>query len=48
MRDTHTEILRAFLPWQESWNTQFRKLETNMGNNVTSIERRMGILERRL
>jgi hypothetical protein len=48
MRDMQTEILKAFLPWQESWHTQFRKLEANMGNNVTSIEQRMGILERRL
>ena len=48
MRDMQTEILKAFLPWQESWHTQFRKLEANMGNNVTSIEQRMGILERHL
>ena|ERR1039458_975182 len=48
IRDSQTEILKAFLPWQESVHTQFRKLEANMGNNVTSIEQRMGIMERRL
>jgi len=48
IRDSQTEILKAFLPWQESVHTQFRKLEANMGNSVTSIEERMGILERRL
>jgi hypothetical protein len=48
IRDSQTEILKAFLPWQESVSTQFRKLEANMGNNVTAIEGRMNILERRL
>lgn len=48
IRDSQTGVLKAFLPWQESVHTQFRKLEANMGNNVTSIEQRMGILERRL
>jgi hypothetical protein len=31
IRDSQTEILKAFLPWQESVQTQFRKLEANMG-----------------
>jgi hypothetical protein len=35
MRDMQTELLKAFLPWQESVQVQFRKLEANMGNNVT-------------
>jgi hypothetical protein len=48
MRDMQMEILKAFLPWQESVHTQFRKLEANVANNVTSIEQRMGIMERRL
>jgi hypothetical protein len=48
IRDSQTGILKAFLRWQQSVHTQFRKLEANMGNNVTSIEERMGILERRL
>lgn len=48
IRDSQTEILKAFLPWQESVQTQFRKLEADMGNNVTSIQQRMNILERRL
>jgi hypothetical protein len=43
IRDSQTEILKAILPWQESVQTQFRKLEANIGNNVTSIEQRMGI-----
>jgi hypothetical protein len=48
IRDNQTEILKAFLPWQESVQTQFRKLEADMGNNVVSIQQRMNILERRL
>lgn len=48
IRDSQTDILKAFLPWQDSVHTQFRRLEANMGNNTTAIEQRMGILERRL
>ena len=48
MRDMQTELLKAFLPWQEQVHSQFRKLEANTGNSVTSVEQPMGILERRL
>ena len=31
IRDSQIEILKAFLPWQESVHTQFRMLEANTG-----------------
>jgi hypothetical protein len=48
MRDLQTELLKAFLPWQEQVRIQFRELEVNTGNSVNAVKERMGILERRL
>ena len=48
MRDMQTELLKAFLPWQEQVRMQFRELEVNTGNSVTTVKERMNILERRL
>ena len=48
MRDMQTELLKAFLPWQENVHIQFRELEVNTGNSVVSIKDRMNIIERRL
>jgi len=32
MRDMQTELLKAFLPWQDQVRIQFRELEANTGN----------------
>jgi hypothetical protein len=48
MRDMQTELLKAFLPWQEQVRMQFRELEVNTGNSVSTVKERMNILERRL
>jgi hypothetical protein len=48
MRDMQTELLKAFLPWQEQIRIQFRELEANTGNSVTAIKQRMEVMERRL
>jgi hypothetical protein len=48
IRDVQTELLKAFLPWQENVRIQFRELEVNTGNSVNAVKERMGILERRL
>jgi len=37
MRDMQTELLKAFLPWQQDVKIQFRELEVNTGNSVTAI-----------
>jgi hypothetical protein len=34
MRDMQTELLKAFLPWQDTVRVQFRELEANTGNSV--------------
>lgn len=34
MRDMQTELLKAFLPWQDQVRIQFRELEANTGNSV--------------
>jgi hypothetical protein len=33
MRDMQTELLKAFLPWQDNVRIQFRELEVNTGNS---------------
>ncbi len=48
MRDMQTELLKAFLPWQEQVRIQFRELEVNTGNSVQAVKLRMDVLERRL
>jgi tetrahydromethanopterin S-methyltransferase subunit G len=48
LRDMQTEILKAFLPWQEQVRIQFRELEANTGNSVFATKQRMEIMERRL
>src|ERR1039457_1688884 len=48
MRDMQTELLKAFLPWQDQVRMQFRELEVNTGNSVSTVKERMNILERRL
>jgi len=44
VRDSQTEILKAFLPHQESTSLRFRHLEATNG----SVMDRMAVLERRL
>ena len=48
MRDMQTEILKAFLPWQDTVRIQFRELEANTGNSVVAVKQRVDVLERRL
>jgi hypothetical protein len=48
LRDMQTELLKAFLPWQEQVRIQFRELEANTGNSVLATKQRMDIVERRL
>jgi seryl-tRNA(Sec) selenium transferase len=47
LRDMQTEILKAFLPWQEQVRIQFRELEANTGNSVFATKQRMDVVERR-
>lgn len=48
LRDMQTELLKAFLPWQEQIRIQFRELEANTGNSVLATKQRMDVMERRL
>ena len=48
IRDVQTELLKAFLPWQDYVRIQFRELEVNTGNSVQSVKERMSVIERRL
>ncbi|HTP33398.1 MAG TPA: hypothetical protein VMJ75_14570 [Candidatus Acidoferrales bacterium] len=48
VRDSQTEILKAFLPFQEPTNIRFRALEAKVSNTDVGITERMAILERRL
>lgn len=48
MRDMQTELLKAFLPWQEQVRVQFREIESNTSNSIAAVKERMNILERRL
>jgi len=48
MRDMQTELLKAFLPWQEQIRTQCREHEAHTEISITAIRSRVEILERRL
>jgi len=48
MRDMQTELLKAFLPWQNQVQIQFREIESNTSNSITAVKERMSIVERRL
>ena len=48
MRDMQTELLKAFLPWQQQVRIEFRELEANTGNSVTAIKQRLEVVENRL
>ena len=48
IRDSQTEILKAFLPYQESNNLRLRVVETNLSNTDAVLTARMAVLERRL
>jgi hypothetical protein len=48
VRDSQTEILKAFFPFQESVSVRFRKIEADSSNLNVSLTERMGVLERRL
>lgn len=48
VRDSQTEILKAFFAFQESTGLRFRKLEADSSNLNTVLSQRMSVLERRL
>jgi hypothetical protein len=48
MRDMQTELLKAFLPWQENLYTKFTSVETNTAKSVQVMKDRIDFLERRL
>lgn len=48
LRDMQTELLKAFLPWQEQVRIQFHELDSNTATTVQAIKQRMEVLERRL
>jgi hypothetical protein len=48
VRDAQTEILKAFLPYQEGQNIRLRAMEAKVSNVDTGITERMAVLERRL
>jgi hypothetical protein len=48
IRDSQTEILKAFLPYQEASSIRFRAVEAKLSNTDAGISERMAILERRL
>jgi len=48
VRNAQTEILKAFLSFQESSNIRFRTIEANLSNTDTGLSERMAVLERRL
>ncbi len=48
MRDMQTELLKAFMPWQEVTEVRMRKLEMTTSNTEAALEARMATIERRL
>jgi vacuolar-type H+-ATPase subunit E/Vma4 len=48
IRDSQTEILKAFLPYQERTNVRFRAFEAKVSNTEAELHARMEILEARL
>ena len=48
IRDSQTEILKAFLPYQERTNVRFRAFEAKGSNTEAELHARMEILEKRL
>jgi hypothetical protein len=48
VRDAQTEILKAFLPYQESANIRFRAMEAKVSNVDAGLSERVAIVERRL
>jgi hypothetical protein len=48
VRDVQTEILRAFLPYQEGQTIRLRAMEARVSNVDTTITERMAVVERRL
>jgi hypothetical protein len=48
VRDAQTEILKAFLPYQESQNARLHLMEVRLSNVDAGLGERMAILERRL
>ena len=48
VRDAQTEILKAFLPFQEAQNIRLHTLEVKLINTETGLSERMAVVERRL
>ena len=47
VRDAQTEILKAFLPFQETSNIRFRAVEAKLSNTDAGLSERMAVPERR-
>ncbi len=48
VRDAQTEILKAFLPYQEGSGIRMRALEAKLSSADASLTGRMAVLEQRL
>ena len=48
MRDVQTELLKAFLPWQQQVGIQFRELDSNTVTSIQAVKERLRIVEGRL
>jgi len=48
VRDSQTEVLKAFLPYQESSSVRMRALEAKLSNVDSGLSERVSIVERRL
>ena len=48
MRDMQTEMLKAFLPYQEAQNIRLHHVEVDAANHNSALKQRMEVLEGRL
>jgi len=48
VRDAQTEVLKAFLSYQEAASVRMRALEAKLSNVDAGLSERMAIMERRL
>jgi len=48
IRDSQTEVRKAFLPYQDAINTRIRAQEAKLSNVDAGLSERVAIVERRL
>lgn len=48
VRDSQTEILKAFLPFREDTSIRFRAIDAKIGNTEAELRARMDVIDRRL